>query len=804
MYPTRSVAQSSRALVSFVCPFPLRELEVQTNYTYTTYDYSRPASSSPVREIYPSPNDEERAKMATSVTPESLVASLHEHLSHHTTLLPRLHEQLGLPASQLRLELEELQTTLKQVVDGQLDRRKKEVEDWAVKCEGVERECEDLRRALGSNNRASLVTAEEVNHIQVLPQRYDCLVLQRDKLQQVYQVKFDQLSTLINRVNQLTRTLGLDFFAPEALSTAPPAYDQLFDPSSSTMDISVSAKPPAHVDVTPERFQRVEKELAKGKAELNKRLAQLSQSLELIVWFYTELGMPLPTPDVTEGPMTGGYGGNDSATYFQILARFVARWEEAEAEGLEGDTIGVEGVDPTCGVMEWAETLQTELAEIKSHREAQIQVFYDQLEVLWKRLEVSEEEMDAFIDENRGSTEEVVAAYQAELDRMLELRKERMSTFIIGARKEIEGLWDDLLFGEEERAEFAPYQDDEFSEELLARHDEEIARLKEERRIKGPILATINKYFDVRNDEKQLLESTQDQSRLTGKGPRDPGRLLREEKMRKRVAKEKPRLEKELLASIPSWEESRGRPFIVNGVRIMDILMESVEAQAEKETRKKQPSKTVPARATTPSNPPPPTAYHPPPASRKHAATPMQSQGPPSKKARTMASGPTPASTRGAAATPAYGRSASANHQSSVKRQPFGTVNGNRSASAMSHYSTSKGKAPMAMEKCTPLPTPAPPYSTGNKMVGAAGLGLGVPSGGLNRVASPSKTPPGPPNAGRMAAAKRRESFRPRPSMDDGVFGMGGMKNFGRLVGMPSGGAGIRLIDLDENDDDVL
>jgi Ase1/PRC1/MAP65 family protein len=33
-----------------------------------------------------------------------------------------------------------------------------------------------------------------------------------------------------------------------------------------------------------------------------------------------------------------------------------------------------------------------------------------------------------------------------------------------------------------------------------------------------------------------------DQSRLLGRGPRDPGRLLREEKMRKRVVKEKPRV----------------------------------------------------------------------------------------------------------------------------------------------------------------------------------------------------------------------------------------------------------------------
>lgn len=89
-------------------------------------------------------------------------------------------------------------------------------------------------------------------------------------------------------------------------------------------------------------------------------------------------------------------------------------------------------------------------------------------------------------------------------------------------------------------------------------------------------------------------------------------------------------------------------------------------------------------------------------------------------------------------------------------------------------------------------------------MVGAASLGLGVPSGGLSRVTSASKTASSSSNnTGRMAAAKGRESFRPRPSMDDGVFGMGGMKNFGRLVGVPAGGAGMRLVDLDE-DDDVL
>ena len=85
---------------------------------------------------------------------------------------------------------------------------------------------------------------------------------------------------------------------------------------------------------------------------------------------------------------------------------------------------------------------------------------------------------------------------------------------------------------------------DEHTEELLLIHENEIRRLKEERRLKAPLLASIRKYFEICEEEKELAAAAQDQSRLLGRGPRDPGRLLREEKMRKRVTREKPRVSK--------------------------------------------------------------------------------------------------------------------------------------------------------------------------------------------------------------------------------------------------------------------
>lgn len=66
--------------------------------------------------------------------------------------------------------------------------------------------------------------------------------------------------------------------------------------------------------------------------------------------------------------------------------------------------------------------------------------------------------------------------------------------------------------------------------------------MKDEKRLKAHLLGKVRKYFDICEEEKELAAAASDQTRLLGRGPRDPGRLLREEKMRKRVQKEKPRV----------------------------------------------------------------------------------------------------------------------------------------------------------------------------------------------------------------------------------------------------------------------
>ncbi|OCH93159.1 hypothetical protein OBBRIDRAFT_771990 [Obba rivulosa] len=588
---------------------------------------------------------------STNTAITSLLNSLHTHLQSQTQILPTLHNQLGLPATALADELSTLQQRLTDCIEEQIDVRRRQVDEWFVKCNGVEGECIRYGKALGGNLKASGTSVGEIRKEQTLPKRYEIICEYQEKLRQIYHTKLEQILSLTGRLKTLANTLGPNFYSDEVLDPALAPDEDEDDPTS-------------HRDVTPERFAKLERELVRGKGEVAKRLSQLSATMIQIDWLHTELGIAPPTvDDLRSAPLASSSrtvhsssntrssyadpflsastasvalatptpgcrsrqhtplllitaaGSDDDddpkydpeAEYLRIFSRFVARMEEASEEDLDTNAaIGLEGVNPTPSLLAWAESTRLRLEETKRKREAQIQAMYDQLEALWRRLGVTDREMDAFVEANRGSTEDTVRAYEEELERMLELKRERMGAFVENARAEIIKLWDELMVGEEERADFAPFADDEHTEELLSIHEDEIRRLKEERRLKGPLLASIRKYFDICEDEKELAAAANDQSRLLGRGPRDPGRLLREEKMRKRVTKEKPRLEQDLLASIPAWEAESGRVFRVHGESILQLLMET-GGTADKENNGRKSKQTgragsVPARATTPLN----------------------------------------------------------------------------------------------------------------------------------------------------------------------------------------------------------
>lgn len=206
-------------------------------------------------------------------------------------------------------------------------------------------------------------------------------------------------------------------------------------------------------------------------------------------------------------------------------------------------------LQPNPGNIAKAQAKQEQLIREKGRREERIQELYDQVVELWVKFDVDQQEMDNFVAENCGSTMSVIESYESELQKMRELKKKHMVFFVGQVREQIERLWSELRLSDEEKEMsfphfFSPIEDGEAGEMdlLLARHEERVKELEAEVETKAPILKIVTRYYEVLEEERQLEESAKDSTRLMRGVRGDPGRLLREEKMRKRVKVQKPKV----------------------------------------------------------------------------------------------------------------------------------------------------------------------------------------------------------------------------------------------------------------------
>ena len=233
------------------------------------------------------------------------------------------------------------------------------------------------------------------------------------------------------------------------------------------------------------------------------------------------------------------------------------------------------------------------LIEEKRSRERRIAQLRATIEELWERLSVDSNEQKHFLASNRGCGLRTINEFEDELSRLNELKRQNLHIFVEEARIKLQELWDALYFSEEEMLEFTPAFSDVCSDALLSAHEAEISRLESLKEQRLPILSKIDRHRELIKERTELQQSSQDASRLMGRGQkgekRDPGKLLREEKMRKRIAKELPKVEADLKATLEAYEGEWGRPFLVHGERYLDELYAAAQ-------------KAPPPRAKTPSN----------------------------------------------------------------------------------------------------------------------------------------------------------------------------------------------------------
>ncbi len=368
----------------------------------------------------------------------------------------------------------------------------------------------------------------------------------------LHRERFEQVKKLVQALESYSSHLESSFIKielpPTSSNTCPPNFDLS----------------PRYVTTLDEEFTRV-------YDEYNRRLQMVQTTGEEIIRLYSDLGIPQAQTD----------------------SAIVKHYRDSPEQ------LGLHQAD-----LDRLRSKHEHLIEEKGSREKRLKELKSTVEGLWNRLGVKEPDRRAFLAANRGCGLRTINEFEDELSRLNELKRQNLHLFVEDARVRLQDLWDALYFCEEEMLDFTPAFSDVYSDALLSAHEAEIERLRTLQEQRAPILAVIEKHRSLINDRETLAASANDASRLMGRGTkgekRDPTRLLREEKMRKRIAKELPKVTAELQKTLERYEDEYGRPFLVHGERYVDEIA-AAEAKAPP-PRSKTPN-GIPPRSKTPSIP---------------------------------------------------------------------------------------------------------------------------------------------------------------------------------------------------------
>ncbi|XP_077332231.1 protein regulator of cytokinesis 1-like isoform X2 [Lithobates pipiens] len=206
---------------------------------------------------------------------------------------------------------------------------------------------------------------------------------------------------------------------------------------------------------------------------------------------------------------------------------------------------------------------------------------------LWHLLQISQEEQEVCLKFSGNPIYDEIKVWENELGRLEEIKIVNLKQVILKIRHELKIYWDKCFYSEEQRKAFEPYYSDDFTEDLLSQHDNEIVRLKLQYERCKLILDSIAKWETNWSQFLALEKKASDPNRFSNRG----GSLLKEEKERVKLQKLLSKLEEDLKARIDSWEAEQECPFMFNGSKFMDYVANQWETLKQQKEREKQDRK---------------------------------------------------------------------------------------------------------------------------------------------------------------------------------------------------------------------
>lgn len=243
------------------------------------------------------------------------------------------------------------------------------------------------------------------------------------------------------------------------------------------------------------------------------------------------------------------------------------------------------GDQPSNSPITWAnvEKLQhlvEKYDKLKKIREEEKLALIEKCQLLWNKLKIPSKQQQKFLEDNSGLSIKILQNLRSELLNLETMKKKLIKELIQNSWERIQEYWTAMCFEEKETAEFSAtfkalthastsLQDDENVLELC---ETEIDILKNKMAIYEPIWKLISEFKSLQSDRIRLEESTKDSSRLLARNSHKI--LLEEERTRKRIVRHFPSVITELKSKLTLFEQEFKRSFILDGVRLMELVLE--------------------------------------------------------------------------------------------------------------------------------------------------------------------------------------------------------------------------------------
>ncbi|XP_063546919.1 protein regulator of cytokinesis 1-like [Cydia strobilella] len=222
-------------------------------------------------------------------------------------------------------------------------------------------------------------------------------------------------------------------------------------------------------------------------------------------------------------------------------------------------------------------------------QKSQVLELRERLSKLWECLDEDQTYRDNFLQEHPGCHPATEAAIKEEIKRCDKIKRQKSQVLVANMRTKIELMWDKIMYSSLQRD--------------FARHNYLDRPLEDTFTLHQIYLDRINNYY---NEHKHIFQLVLKRKNLwlqqaeldalasePGRYHNRKGNLLTEEKKRKAVENNLPKIEAQLREAVTEFEAKTGEVFYVNGLPLLQLT------EDEKESRKAEIQKKLSARKQT-------------------------------------------------------------------------------------------------------------------------------------------------------------------------------------------------------------